>query len=84
MRTKPIMITHIISRIVSTTAILTFAVGCATAQTTGDPLPSWNDGATKKAITEFVAKTTKAVKTAAPAKSSPYNSERLMTAWTLC
>ena len=30
----------------------------ALAQTTGDPLPSWNDGATKTAITEFVTRVT--------------------------
>ena len=29
------------------------------AATADDPLPSWNDGASKKAITEFVAKVTK-------------------------
>jgi hypothetical protein len=33
-----------------------FACVHANAQT--DPLPSWNDGATKKAIIEFVQKTT--------------------------
>jgi phosphoglycolate phosphatase-like HAD superfamily hydrolase len=33
--------------------------GGAAAQTPGgDPLPSWNDGATKKAITDFVARVT--------------------------
>ena len=33
--------------------------GGASAQTPGgDPLPSWNDGATKKAITDFVARVT--------------------------
>ncbi|HKY86704.1 MAG TPA: HAD family hydrolase [Pseudorhodoplanes sp.] len=31
-------------------------IGAALAQT--DPLPSWNDGATKKAITDFVARVT--------------------------
>jgi len=54
------MITRIIGGIVSTAAILTVGVGCATAQPASDPLPSWNDGATKKAIIEFVTKTTKA------------------------
>ena len=29
-----------------------------TAQAQGDPLPSWNDGATKKSITDFVARVT--------------------------
>ena len=27
--------------------------------TAGDPLPSWNDGATKKSITDFVSRVTK-------------------------
>ena len=35
---------------------LAFTATIAQAQ---DPLPSWNDGATKKSITEFVAKVTK-------------------------
>ena len=29
------------------------------AQAQNDPLPSWNDGATKQAITEFVARVTR-------------------------
>ncbi len=33
------------------------SLGTANAQA-GDPLPSWNDGATKKAITDFVARVT--------------------------
>ena len=31
----------------------------AQTSTTGDPLPSWNDGATKKSITDFVSRATK-------------------------
>ena len=31
---------------------------CAARRVEGDPLPSWNDGATKKAITDFVARVT--------------------------
>ena len=30
----------------------------ASAQSSGDPLPSWNDGATKQSITSFVARVT--------------------------
>ena len=30
----------------------------ASAQSSGDPLPSWNDGATKPSITNFVARVT--------------------------
>src|SRR6187431_467264 len=43
-----------------------FTLGCNTPQqTTGtttsvDPLPSWNEGSSKKSIVDFVAKTTKA------------------------
>ena len=33
------------------------SLGTANAQG-GDPLPSWNDGATKKAIIDFVARVT--------------------------
>src|SRR2546429_9550196 len=42
-------------------AALVCAVALATtvARATADPLPSWNDGATKKSITDFVAKVTK-------------------------
>jgi hypothetical protein len=41
-------------------AILLFAclLHCARALAQGDPLPSWNDGAAKKAIVEFVQATT--------------------------
>ncbi len=40
-------------------AFLAVGAGCATAQTSSDALPSWNDGPAKKAIVEFVNKTTK-------------------------
>ena len=41
-------------------SVLVCALGLATtvARATADPLPSWNDGATKKSITDFVAKVT--------------------------
>jgi hypothetical protein len=35
------------------------ALATTVARATADPLPSWNDGATKKWITDFVAKVTK-------------------------
>ena len=49
------------ARLVSRRAVLAALVvvslaGSASAQT--DPLPSWNEGATKKAITDFVARVT--------------------------
>ena len=47
-----------LNRIVAIVALI-FGANCSTAQTTG-PLPAWNDGAAKKAITEFVAKVTTA------------------------
>lgn len=42
---------------IATIVALVLGASCASAQTT-DPLPAWNDGAAKKAITEFVAKVT--------------------------
>src|SRR5688572_31774998 len=41
----------------ATLGALLFAAPWARAQ--NDPLPSWNDGPTKKSITDFVAKVTK-------------------------
>ena len=41
------------------TMLLALGLGCATAQPASDPLPSWNDGAAKQAIVQFVAKTTR-------------------------
>jgi phosphoglycolate phosphatase-like HAD superfamily hydrolase len=38
---------------------LLLAAGRSVAQSSEDPLPSWNDGAAKKALVEFVAKATK-------------------------
>src|SRR6188508_437364 len=35
-----------------------FGLASALAQTPSDPLPSWNDGATKQAITTFVSRVT--------------------------
>ncbi len=35
------------------------ATAMAQSATAGDPLPSWNDGATKKSITDFVSRATK-------------------------
>lgn len=39
--------------------LVAIATVSASAQTSNDPLPSWNDGATKTAITEFVARVTR-------------------------
>ena len=44
------------NRIVLAAVLLLLACGQASAQT--DPLPSWNDGAAKKSITDFVRTTT--------------------------
>jgi haloacid dehalogenase-like hydrolase len=60
MRTAPI--SFVISRRVLLTAAVTIAVllGHALTQVRAqtDPLPSWNEGATKRAITDFVARVT--------------------------
>ncbi|SDG44290.1 HAD family hydrolase [Bosea robiniae] len=42
------------------TAVLaaTLSLGASFAQAQADPLPSWNEGATKKSITDFVARVT--------------------------
>ena len=48
------------SRFIQSALVVTFAllmVGCA--HTAPDPLPSWNDGPSKKAITSFVTRVTK-------------------------
>jgi phosphoglycolate phosphatase-like HAD superfamily hydrolase len=45
------------ARIRATVAVLMFGA-CAAASAQSDPLPSWNDGAAKKAIVEFVQTTT--------------------------
>ena len=47
--------------LLSTLAVLPTLVGAlrsTPAQAQADPLPSWNDGATKKSITDFVARVT--------------------------
>src|SRR5262245_55510359 len=41
-------------------AVDTAVLSIAPAAPAQDPLPSWNDGASKKAIVEFVARVTKA------------------------
>src|SRR5215510_5199076 len=38
--------------------LITLAIATAQAMAQTDPLPSWNDGATKKSITDFVARVT--------------------------
>jgi hypothetical protein len=58
MKTKPIMITRVISTLVVAAALLALGAAWATAQTASDPLPSWNDGPAKQAIVEFVHATT--------------------------
>ncbi len=45
-------------RLVVSTAILPFVVGCETTASTMDPLPSWNATAPKQAIVSFVEKVT--------------------------
>jgi phosphoglycolate phosphatase-like HAD superfamily hydrolase len=40
------------------TLVTTVSTGCRAAQNTQDPLPSWNDGASKTAILEFVTAVT--------------------------
>lgn len=41
-----------------TLVVLMLAVASTTASAQSDPLPSWNDGAVKKSITDFVARVT--------------------------
>ena len=50
------MVSVLVRRFVFAAAFCIGAFGHAWAQT--DPLPSWNDGAVKKSITDFVARTT--------------------------
>jgi phosphoglycolate phosphatase-like HAD superfamily hydrolase len=42
----------------ATAALLALGAGCATAQPSGNPLPSWNDGPAKQVIVSFVHATT--------------------------
>jgi phosphoserine phosphatase len=46
-------------RLVKTNLLIVFILIAANAIAQNDPLPSWNDGAAKKAITDFVARVTK-------------------------
>ncbi len=51
------MIARAAQRIASTAAVLALLTACSTTESLiqpADPLPSWNDGATKEAITTFV------------------------------
>jgi hypothetical protein len=63
MKTKTNLLTRIVSHIVAVAGLLNLGAGCAIAQPSTDPLPSWNNGPAKKSITAFVEKVTK--------KSSP-------------
>ena len=58
MKMKSNMITQAVSGVVSAAAGLILGAGCATAQPSGNPLPSWNDGPAKQAIVDFVKTTT--------------------------
>lgn len=60
MKTKPVLFIKWMNRLLPAVASLLLGAGWATAQPATEPLPSWNDGASKKAITEFVAKVTTA------------------------
>jgi hypothetical protein len=59
MKLNPFTIPKIVSCVFSAAALLILRADCLAAQTTPDPLPSWNDGPAKKSIVEFVTKTTK-------------------------
>jgi len=39
-------------------ALLPLVIACASIKSATDPLPSWNDGANKTAIIDFVARVT--------------------------
>jgi phosphoglycolate phosphatase-like HAD superfamily hydrolase len=58
MKMKSNMITQTFSAVVSAAAGLILGAGCATAQPSANPLPSWNDGPAKQAIVDFVKTTT--------------------------
>jgi phosphoglycolate phosphatase-like HAD superfamily hydrolase len=45
--------------LVSLAVVISVALPCVEALAQSDPLPSWNDGATKKSITDFVARVTR-------------------------
>jgi phosphoglycolate phosphatase-like HAD superfamily hydrolase len=48
----------VIERIACTVAVLALCLAASSVQAADDPLPSWNDGAAKSAIVEFVAAVT--------------------------
>lgn len=48
-----------------------FLTGSAFAQQPADPLPSWNDSAAKKSITDFVARVTADWRTIFPSDGMP-------------
>ena len=55
------MIARVAKRIAGTAAVLTLLAACSTTETltqATDPLPSWNDGPNKEAITTFVESVT--------------------------
>src|SRR6058998_1503098 len=45
--------------LIAAALVCALALATTVARAIADPLPSWNDGATKKSITDFVAKVTK-------------------------
>src|SRR5436305_11320069 len=45
--------------LIAAALVCALALATTVARATADPLPSWNDGKTKKSITDFVAKVTK-------------------------
>src|SRR5881397_2498296 len=45
--------------LIAAALVCALALATTIARATADPLPSWNDGTTKKSITDFVAKVTK-------------------------
>src|SRR5215470_17452241 len=49
---------HAARAAIAAAAISSLLSGAAAAQPAGDSLPSWNDGAAKKALVEFVQATT--------------------------
>ncbi len=60
MTSRPHMICRLRRLPCAAAALLALWAGGATAQPAGDPLPSWNDTASKKAIVAFVDKVTRA------------------------
>jgi phosphoglycolate phosphatase-like HAD superfamily hydrolase len=58
MNTTPIKMPRILTTLIPVAAVLTLGAGCATSRTSSDPLPSWNEGAAKSAVVQFVHATT--------------------------